>query len=91
MDETTLARVFESFFTTKPVGEGTGLGLAAVHGIIKNHGGRIQVTSAPGKRTEVGIVLPATAAARELRAAERSVWPREGCRAPLPWLSAILS
>lgn len=56
MDGETLARVFEPFFTTKF--QGRGLGMAAVYGIIKNHGGHISVASRPQKGTRVRIVLP---------------------------------
>lgn len=59
MDRNTLDRVFEPFFTTKF--QGRGLGMAAVYGIIKNHGGHISVTSQPHIGTEVRIYLPGTA------------------------------
>ncbi len=53
-----LNKVFEPFFTTKPVGHGTGLGLSISYGIIQQHRGEIQVSSAPGEGTSFRITLP---------------------------------
>ena len=58
MSEEVRQRIFEPFFTTKPVGKGTGLGLSIVYRIIEEHGGRIEVRSAPGKGSEFVIHLP---------------------------------
>jgi CheY-like chemotaxis protein len=64
-----MERIFEPFFTTKAPGEGTGMGLALVHGIVTNHGGTVLVTSVVGQGTTFTIYLPCSADPGQDRAA----------------------
>ena len=61
IDSAIQKRIFDPYFTTKPAGEGSGLGLAVVHGIVQAHGGRVHLDSEPGKGTCFHICLPRSA------------------------------
>ncbi len=76
MEPDTLRHLFEPFFTTKPVDAGTGLGLAMVYGLVRQHDGFLDVRSTPGTGTTVRVLLPA------VEAAERRSAPEGGADQP---------
>lgn len=77
MDESTISRIFDPYFTTKEQGAGTGLGLAVIHGIVEDSKGFIEVESTKGQGTTFRVYLPTTKQEKKEKAAEDS-------RAPIP-------
>ncbi|MDP2992419.1 MAG: response regulator, partial [Deltaproteobacteria bacterium] len=75
MERVVMERIFDPYFTTKGPGEGTGLGLAVVHGAVKKHGGAIAVDSEPGKGTTFRVYFPRM---------ERGGAPEAEAAAPIP-------
>jgi CheY-like chemotaxis protein len=73
MDTETKTRIFEPFFTTKTGAQGTGLGLAVVHGIVHAHGGKIVVTSKPNEGSTFEVFLPLTEDAASTVSAQQTV------------------
>ncbi len=76
MDRATLERIYDPFFTTKAVGEGTGLGLAVVHGIMKSHDGGISSYSQPGEGTIFHLYFPVFEAEAVIHEIETTPIPR---------------
>lgn len=75
MDEATLKRCTEPFFTTKQLGKGTGLGLSSVHGLAVQSGGRMEIDSRPGRGTRVDLLLPVAEATQPAESGDPATTP----------------
>lgn len=78
MDEQTKAQIFDPFFSTKGPGEGTGLGLATVHGIVNQSGGTVTVETAPGKGARFNVILPCAQEGPKTRVGQGAARARRG-------------
>ncbi len=87
MDPDTLAQAFQPFFTTKPKGEGTGLGLATAYRIVRAHGGDIAMTSQLGVGTQLVVTLPAASSEETISS---PIEVREQARVPLSGLALVV-
>jgi PAS domain S-box-containing protein len=76
IDNSVLDRIFDPYFTTKSVGEGTGMGLATVHGIVNDHGGRVTVDSVPGEGSVFSVFFPVLESKTEVSGAHAATYPR---------------
>ena len=91
MDEDTRAKAFIPYFTTKEVGQGTGLGLATVFGTVKAADGGVAITSRPGKGTTIRIYLPSVTAAPVMGAATRLPRPADPAAPAAPAAPVVSS
>jgi signal transduction histidine kinase/DNA-binding response OmpR family regulator len=76
IEQEIIDRIFDPFFTTKGPGEGTGLGLSVVYGIVRDHGGKIDVVSEPGRGTTISVFLPLIEATVPMQSQASEAMPR---------------